>query len=419
MGVKTRYDRLMGHFDAACDLTQTEQSQYLGWLRDQDATLAQELAGMLAIDSSDGLDDNVSQLFPLGGIGAMAPTIAGAVESAGPVDDVGRSVGPYLLEATLGRGGAGAVYQARSEAGEPVAVKLLDAQVALDSRQRRRFQREFRAASMMSHPACVEVIAAGVDEERMWYAMELAGHGDLYELATASTEARLAALVQLAAGLDALHARQVVHRDLKPENVLLFRHPDDPRGVLAKLTDFGIAHAAAEVETQLTNTGVLMGTLSCMAPEQALGRPVDPRSDLYALGCIVHLMWAGRPPFEGGHLDLLRAHVEAPPPLLAERAPDIPPELAALTSRLLAKRPEDRPQSAAEVFDVLVGILRSTVGPAAGDRCLDGFPALRRVSFLRRPPLLGRDVELAQLVQVARTVAQGAGGGPALRGGVG
>ncbi len=302
--------------------------------------------------------------------------------------------GRYRLRERLGGGGVGVVFRAEDEGdgGQDVALKFLRPELVAEERQLHRFLREFRAVSRLDHPGCVQVFAEGVDAGRRFFVMEYAGGGDLHALQKAPTEVLVPVLVRIAAALQYIHGARIVHRDLKPGNVLLTA--GDPPA--PKLADFGLAKLV-EAGSTITESGVLMGTPAYMAPEQVTGDPVDPRTDLYALGCLIHFLFAGLPPFvsEGGAFPLMHAHLETPPPRLRVRAPDAPPALEDLTARLLAKDPALRPQRTGEVVDALRALLDDLGGATQADSIPSSAPTGR--TFLYRPPFLGRDEERGQV----------------------
>jgi serine/threonine-protein kinase len=260
----------------------------------------------------------------------------------------------------------GAVYRARAADGSEVALKLLI--VAGGNEQYlARFRREARVAPEIVHPNVTAVREAGELDGIPFIAFELVAGGSLEDVL--KREGRLAwpraaALgAGIARGLAAIHAAGLVHRDLKPANVLL-----DLAGV-PKVGDFGLARrgAAPGASVALTRTGEVLGTFTYMAPEQADdARTVDARADLYSLGCTLYALVAGVPPFEGQGVELIARHIMEPPRPLASSVPEVPPGLDALVGRLLAKKPDDRPASAAEVADELERIGRS--GPTARSR---------------------------------------------------
>ena len=166
------------------------------------------------------------------------------------------------------------------------------------------------------------------------------------------------AITQQSAGLAAAHDAGVVHRDIKPGNLVL-----DSDGTL-KVVDFGIA-SLASASMSLTASGVTLGTPAYLSPEQAAGRPAEPRSDLYALGCVLYALLTGNPPFTGEHPVATAAqHLNAAAPPVHERRPDLPPVLDQLLAMLLAKNPEDRPPDAATVRRWLAEVRRTL--PRAG-----------------------------------------------------
>ncbi|MFB4314413.1 protein kinase [Actinomadura sp. 21ATH] len=260
--------------------------------------------------------------------------------------------GRYLLEHRIGRGGMGEVWRGHDrELGRPVAVKLL-LDLTGDARAIRRFQREAALAARLRDPAITTVHDVGVHEDRPFIVMELLDGTDLAtRLAGAPGGLPAAEAVALAAqaarGLAAAHADGVVHRDLKPANLFL-----TAAGRL-KICDFGLARAA-DAASALTVTGEVFGTPAYMAPEQARGT-ADERSDLYSLGCVLHELLTGRPPFPTGRpaLALLLAHRDESPAGPRALRPDLSPELDRLVLDLLAKDPAARPATAAELADTL------------------------------------------------------------------
>ncbi len=297
--------------------------------------------------------------------------------------------GQYRIDTLLGQGGMGSVYRGvQLSVNRSVAVKLITATTggAASPNQPElvnRFRREAEATARLSHPNTVRLFDFGVTEgNELYMVMELLEGADLgQQLQAGGAMPRQAALQvtrQVLAALSEAHALGIVHRDLKPANVFLSRvHGGD---TIAKVMDFGIAGIEQARETQkLTMTGAVIGTPAYMSPEQAQGKPVDARSDLYSLGVVLFEMLTGRPPFEADTVvSLLLAHVTAPPPRLAAVAPQLAqlPALQDLLDSLLSKTLEGRPPSAAVALaavDALLGgdtarPLRSSQSPqlAAG-----------------------------------------------------
>ncbi|MEV8516223.1 protein kinase [Dactylosporangium sp. NPDC051484] len=270
--------------------------------------------------------------------------------------------GRYELRSVIGRGGMAEVWQAvDGRLGRPVAVKLLHDAGGADPSLPRRFEREARTVARLSHPNIVAVHDVGVDNGTPYLVMELVqGHSLADEIAAGPLEPQRAARLaeQVCDALAAAHDAGVVHRDVKPANILI---GDEDR---VKVCDFGIARITDRAQTALTATATVIGTSAYMAPEQVLGEPAEARSDLYALGCVLYAMLAGRPPFVADspvQVALQQVH-ETPVPLAARR-PGVPPQLAALVGALLAKRAADRPASATQVRVALAAI----AGPARDD----------------------------------------------------
>jgi serine/threonine-protein kinase len=270
--------------------------------------------------------------------------------------------GRYRLGDKLGRGGMGTVWDAEHVAtGRRVALKTLLPGFGRIPEIAKRFEREARATSVLSHPNIVGVIDFGEDEEGgLFLVLERVRGRPLSELLQLGqplpVERAVRIVRQVLEALAHAHAAGVVHRDLKPENIMLLDADDtDDEPDRVKLLDFGIAKLVGDAEAleggeeRLTQAGVAFGTPTYMSPEQALGQEVDARADLYAVGIILYELLAGRPPFESDDkVAILRLHVAVDPPPLAEAAPHLAPmpKLQAVLDRVLAKRPTDRPADA-------------------------------------------------------------------------
>jgi serine/threonine protein kinase len=274
--------------------------------------------------------------------------------------------GRYALGARLGVGGMGQVYRARDRVLErTVAVKVLSAASTEDLELVARFGREARAAAALNHPNIVAVFDSGADGDLHYLVMEYVEGQSLAELLrrVGMLEPGRVADVgrQVCQALAAAHAAGLVHRDITPGNVLV-----DPAG-LVKVADFGIAKLAAA--TTMTGDKVL-GTAAYLAPEQAQGRPVDGRSDLYSLGCVLYALLTGAPPFAGDSPVAMAArHVTEQPTPLSHHNPRVSPALEAVVLTALAKEPADRYQSAAAMAQDLERIVTDA---GAGDMPLAG-----------------------------------------------
>jgi hypothetical protein len=326
-------------------------------------------------------------------------------------------LGTFLLASSIGEGGMGTVFRARHPEGVEVAVKVLRPDYGGSLLEA--FRAEVRSVAALDHPNVVRVLDYGVVPEATaaasqgavprgspWLAMELADLGTLGDRAAFTSFDELAHVVlQLLDGLGHAHARGLVHRDLKPRNVLLFTGSRRPR---AALTDFGIAHLVGRVDPNAAQAG----TPGYMAPEQIRGerRALGPWTDLYALGCVVHRMATGRPPFSGpSKFHVLKAHLTSDPPRIKPAFP-VPDGFEDFFRVLMARDPLQRPQSAA----VAAAALRALSGHTAPAE--DWQPRYRATTerprgtglglFLLRPwPLVGRAEVQAALwarLQLAR-----------------
>jgi serine/threonine protein kinase/tetratricopeptide (TPR) repeat protein len=280
-------------------------------------------------------------------------------------------IGRYGVTHKIGAGGMGVVYAARDEQLQrTVAVKIMSS-LAHDETARKRFWREARAAASVNHPNICHIYEVGEDDGELFIAMELLDGEALEQRlrrGPLSVSETLPIGLEMLAALQALHARGVVHRDLKPSNVFLTSHG-------LKLLDFGLARPSDPElgrslgsATELTGTGMMLGTPRYMAPEQVTGDALDARGDLFAAGAILFEMLAGRPAFAGKNaIEILHATLHEQPPALTGS-----PAVAAVDRvirKALAKRPEERPASAAAMAEEL----RAIRGGSGGDT-----PALAR-----------------------------------------
>jgi predicted Ser/Thr protein kinase len=254
----------------------------------------------------------------------------------------GSRVGRYRVEQVVARGGMGVVYRALDVGLErAVALKVIAPEIAREPGFRERFIRESRLAAGIDHPNVIPVYEAGEEDGTLFIAMRFVEGRDLREIIALEGQldaVRAVELVrQVAAALDAAHARGLVHRDVKPANVLISRDGH------AYLTDFGVAKR--EEATGLTQTGQMVGTVDYAAPEQIAGEAVDARTDVYALGCLLYASLAGDVPFRrSSAAATMMAHLRDAPPALD----GVPPELGSVVGRALAKRADDRYGSAGE-----------------------------------------------------------------------
>ena len=272
----------------------------------------------------------------------------------------GEIVGNYQLVSRLGEGGMGVVYLAQHRNIErQVAIKLLQPAYSTDRETVQRFLTEARAASRVHHPAIVEVFDCGIHQDgRVYIVMELLQGCSLAAEIKAngrlSLDRALWLTTLIADGFAAVHGVGIIHRDLKPDNLFLVpaRAPGEPFAV--KVLDFGLAKCFKGTLSRngvVTRTGHVMGSPAYMSPEQCRGASrIDLRADIYSLGCVLYEMICGRPPFvRAGSGDLLVAHIgmmPAPPSALEQ---SIPEEVEALIMRMLAKSPDERPQTMQEV----------------------------------------------------------------------
>jgi serine/threonine-protein kinase len=334
----SRRARIEVLFDQCSDLPPEQRGKFLEVAVAGDADLRREVEALLAsaerAESTGRLERVVAAAFDLPRASSGTPA---------PGDR-------YELLEELGAGGMGVVYRARDRrSGEHVALKFLPESVAEDSVLKRRFHREARAAAALEHPNIGAI--RGVEESgegRLFIVMPFYGGGTLKQRIAAGplpVAEAVRCAVQVAAGLALAHGWGIVHRDIKPANLIF---ADD--GVI-KILDFGIAKVGGE---KLTHTGLVLGTLAYMSPEQAAGGTVDHRTDLWALGVVLHEMLAGRPPFAARSIEQLFREVRfGEPPLVRATRPEVPETLQAVVTRLLQRDPERRYPDALSVAAAL------------------------------------------------------------------
>jgi serine/threonine protein kinase len=316
----------------------------------QDHQHAQETDGRVSADSSaPGTAPHGSPLVaqaetpPLG-------TAPPAKPSRRPAELPFARLAHFRILRPIGHGGMGDVYERYDESlHRHVAVKVLPADLARDETFLVRFGAEARAAGQLDHPNVVSVHFFGEDQGYHFFAMDLVSGESLaarlQRQPRLPLEATLRIIEQCLAGLQAAHEHGLVHRDVKPGNTLL-KSPDDH----VVLVDFGLVRRIAH-SLQVTATGMVMGTVDYLSPEQARGRPVDARADLYSLGVVFYRLLAGRLPFTAETpTAMLFQHAYEPPFPLAEAVPELPPPIVAIVERLLAKDPAERYQDCAAVL---------------------------------------------------------------------
>jgi hypothetical protein len=304
-----------------------------------------------------------------------------------------KRIGRYLVVGRIGRGGMGMVYRGLDEALErEVAVKTLTVEGSLDAESRKRFQVEAKAAAKLQHPNIVTVFELGEDRGVAFIAMELLPGVDLEALIRSGEpmllREKLDIVIQVCRGLAYAHEHGVVHRDIKPSNIRLL---DDGT---AKIMDFGIAKLGG---TTLTKTGMMVGTVHYMSPEQIRGRPLDGRSDVFSLGVILYELLAGQRPFKGeGATEVLYKIVNEDPPPLDVAGLD--PRLREVAARALAKERDQRFPSAAALAEALSEVAAAHEA-AAGRGAAEVAEA---VGFARRFLKEGRPEEgLARVRELA------------------
>ncbi len=335
---------------------------------------------------------------PPGGVG-------GVLRAAARASLVGRTLGPYRIEAPLGAGGMAQVYRAHdSKLGRQVALEILPPEVAVDPEYLSRFTREARLLAGLNHPSVLTLHDFGADQGIPYVVTELL-EGETLREVMARRQPRLREMLVFAShaaqGLAAAHRQGIVHRDLKPENLFL---TSDGR---MKILDFGLAKRAlrapdprADLPRSETQPGLLVGTVAYMAPEQVNAQRVDERTDVFAFGVVLYEWLTRRHPFRkdtvAATFDAILG--ESPPPPIAI-APAVPPAVSGLVQRCLAKRPADRYRDGHDLAQALVALVESAPGGVTVRKVEERSPYPGLQAFTERDAhtFVGREAEVAAL----------------------
>ncbi len=312
---------------------------------------------------------------------------------------IGQQLGPYQVLGHLGKGGMGEVYLADdSRLGRKIALKLLPANLTMDPDRVRRFRQEARAASAFNHPNAATIYEIGEAEGMHFIAMEYVDGQALDQKMNAGvleTSETIEIGLQIAAALEEAHSKGIIHRDIKPGNIMLTH-----RGQV-KILDFGLAkitrpehHSQPELSIQAKTTpGLVMGTVKYMSPEQALGKKVDARTDIFSLGVMLYEMASGHPPFSGNSTtETIDQILHAEPEPIARYKPNIPAALEQIVINCLEKDREHRYQSAQELLQDLKNLKHDSQWGAVSRR----GAVLKSIAVLPFKPLIaeGRDEAL-------------------------
>ncbi len=362
-----RWQRVERVYQAALEFEGDQRTAFIEESCRNDPALRREVEALFAADPLSLLD--ASALSAVVTHSGSLPAEPGTQGFPGP----GSQFGPYRLEALLGEGGMGVVYRGSdTNLNRAVAIKFLSGELNADAR--RRFQREAQTASSLNHPHIVTVYAAGVLDGRQYLVTEFVDGGTLktwVRSGNRSWRETIELLIGVADGLAVAHEAGILHRDIKPDNILV-----NKRGY-AKLADFGLAKLAEGSQLDLTHTlteggtrsGVIIGTIPYMSPEQAAGKPTDARSDIFSFGVVLYEMLGGQRPFPGkSDFQVLQAILHVPPAPLSD---DIPLTLRLAVEKALEKDPADRYQSMRD----LVVDLKRVVRPAGPDLPTSGAHA--------------------------------------------
>ncbi|HEY0458749.1 MAG TPA: protein kinase [Pyrinomonadaceae bacterium] len=338
------YQKVKKIFHSALDLASGERAAFLAETCREDKDLHREVQKLLDSFESDYLEQPA--------IGNVAEAIFGGNLA------IGQSVGRYKICEKIGVGGMGEVFLAEdTRLKRKIALKILPAMFGQDKERLRRFEREARAASALNHPNILTIHEFGVEDGTIFIASEFVKGETLRERLSGEPinfRKVLDIVLQIAAALNAAHESGIVHRDIKPENIMIREDG------LVKVLDFGLAKlietknetvdSESETLAQIKTTpGLVMGTVNYMSPEQARGKNVDARTDIFSFGVMIYEMLSGKLPFKGeNEIDILVSILHEEPALLGQSATGVPPDLERLVSKTLRKDREERYQTVSE-----------------------------------------------------------------------
>ncbi len=316
-------------------------------------------------------------------------------------------IGRYTIVGKLGQGAMGEVYKAQDLVLKRyVALKTISATLVADEQFRKRFRREAESAAQLNHPNIVTVFEFNEERGQIYLVMELLEGSDLKEIivrqALKRLEDKLLVMEQICEGLAFAHGKGVIHRDLKPANIRVL--PD----LAVKILDFGLARLGV---SELTRTGTVMGTPNYMSPEQVRGEKVDERSDLFSAGAVFYELLSGHKPFDSESVhSILYEVLEHDPQPLRSWVPDLPPLLLPIVDRALAKDPERRFASAAQMREALRGARRAIVaGKAAAELLQPGLDSETTIVGRDSPTIAELDPSsVASLASIERPMVAGA-----------
>jgi serine/threonine protein kinase len=345
------WNRLEDLFQKALDMAPGQRTQFLDEACPDDSALRRKLQAMLQAATQP--EDILAASIENAARGFLAPKEQRVLQP-------GSAFGPYEIVCLLGAGGMGRVYRARdSRLDRDVAIKTLAPEAIPEPRSLQLFEQEARAASALNHPNILTIYEVGEWEGVRYIVSEFVDGitlGKRIAEAPLDSAAALDIAIQVASGLVAAHAAQIVHRDIKPENLVV--RADG----LVKIVDFGIAKlsedrrsarkpAAALSGVEDTRTGTIMGTAKYMSPEQARGLSVDGRTDIFSLAAVIYEMIAGHPPFQGEtDSDVVAEILKTDPPPLKQAMPAVSAELSRIVAKALRKNRDERYESAAQLL---------------------------------------------------------------------
>ncbi len=361
----TKWDEAIKWYREAADQGLTDAQIRLGKLYADGKIVAKdqvEAEKWLSMAVADGKAEQSPEITESARFASIAPFMSINEYPPGSVID-----NKYFIMSILGKGGMCMVYKAKHLLmNKMVAIKMLLPESAANAGLVERFRREAQAASSLSHPNIINIFDLGISpDNKPFMVMDYLEGKSLEQRIESgqpvSFEEFLPIMIQVCAAVEAAHESNIIHRDIKPSNVMLVETKTQTNFV--KVVDFGLAKILDDGEShKLTKTGEVFGTLMYMSPEQCLGHPLDLRTDIYSVGCLMYETITGTPVHRGASaFELMSKHVHLPPTAIAEAAPHVkcPPELEPIILKALAKNREDRYQTITELHQALSNMPRS------------------------------------------------------------